>query len=624
MKCLVIAFLFLSACAQLETKKMGRVEVNPQKTKVQRIQIPSNLTAEQMVSQGHRFYKEKEFNKAFDYYITASEQNKDRAKDLEIKLWALRSSIRANRHIETLDLSGQVISNPNELNETQLLEVTNYRIRSFEYLSDYLGALETIETALSQTKLAKDHTAFKIKGQDFIDSKLNEDQLKYVSEKMQILNYKASALFRLADIAIDKKDLDTARKNYSMVNSLAPNSDLGARALDMLSQLDSLRRVEPKNIGVVLPLTGKYNSISQKTLRGIEMGLGLYGANPSPYKLSVIDSEGSPDQARRGVEKMVKEDHVIAVIGSLLSKTANAVAAKTLDLGVPSIALSQKAGITEVGSTVFRNSMTSQMQVRELVRTAMEDLGLKKFAILYPNDQYGVEFTNLFWDEVRARGGLVTAIQTYSDKETDFKEPIQRLVGTYYIEARADEYKMHLQEWAEAQTKKSARNSPPEDLLPPIVDFEAIFIPDNVKAMGQISAMLSFNNVKSIYLLGTNIWNSPQLSKRAGANASQLVFVDSFISSDQRFIQSEFVRDYKSLFNEEPGIFEIQGYDSALMLRHLITAGNSSRESLTKALNTLKDLPGSVGKLTVNEDREIIRPVMALSVSNGNIVPFKK
>ena len=57
------------------------------------------------------------------------------------------------------------------------------------------------------------------------------------------------------------------------------------------------------------------------------MGLGLYGVNPSPYKLSVIDSEGSPDQARRGVEKIVKEDHVIAVIGSLLSKTANAVAA---------------------------------------------------------------------------------------------------------------------------------------------------------------------------------------------------------------------------------------------------------------------------------------------------------
>jgi ABC-type branched-subunit amino acid transport system substrate-binding protein len=73
------------------------------------------------------------------------------------------------------------------------------------------------------------------------------------------------------------------------------------------------------------------------------------------------------------------------------------------------------------------------MQVRYLVKSAIEDLGIKKFAVLFPNDAYGVEFTNIFWDEVLARGGQVTSAQSYSSKETDFHAVIQRLVGTYYV-----------------------------------------------------------------------------------------------------------------------------------------------------------------------------------------------
>lgn len=205
------------------------------------------------------------------------------------------------------------------------------------------------------------------------------------------------------------------------------------------------------------------------------MGLGLHVPG-SGFKLAVMDSEGNPDSARRGVERLVKEDNVIAVVGSLLSKTAPAVAAKSDELGVPSIALSQRAGLTEIGPTVFRNSLTSEMQIRHLVRTAMEDMGMKKFAVLYPNDQYGAEFTNIFWDEVLARGGQITAIQNYSTKETDFRLVIQRLVGTYYGEARQDEFNIRLKELKHSDKKRSVRKDNTETVLPPITDFDGIFI----------------------------------------------------------------------------------------------------------------------------------------------------
>ncbi|MBK7845680.1 MAG: ABC transporter substrate-binding protein [Bdellovibrionales bacterium] len=148
--------------------------------------------------------------------------------------------------------------------------------------------------------------------------------------------------------------------------------------------------------------------------------------------MAVLDSEGNPDIARRSVERLVTEDHVIALIGSLLSKTAVAVASKSDELGVPSIALSSKSGITEIGPTVFE-TLTGEMQVRQLVNVAMNDLGITRFAIMYPNDAYGVEYANLFWDEVLARGGTISGAQTYEPNQTDFSAPIQRLVGTFIL-----------------------------------------------------------------------------------------------------------------------------------------------------------------------------------------------
>jgi ABC-type branched-subunit amino acid transport system substrate-binding protein len=218
----------------------------------------------------------------------------------------------------------------------------------------------------------------------------------------------------------------------------------------------------------------------------------------------------------------------------------------------------------------------------------------------------------------------VTAAQIYSPKETDFRYVVQRLVGTYYVDVRGDEYRLRLKEQKDNPKAKSVRSETPESLLPPIVDFDAVFIPDSAKALGQIAAMLSFNDVKGIKLLGTNIWNVPGLQKRAGNWTKDLLFVDSFVTSDAIFENSAFVRDYKALFNEEPGIFELQGYDSALVLRQLISQGYSSRETLNRALGGMHDIPGALSRLSMGPDHEIERPLVALTLENGQIVPFRK
>jgi branched-chain amino acid transport system substrate-binding protein len=624
---LLIGLLVLLSLVGCTTRKVKEKEqervIKPRPVDAPpKAQIP-NLSPEKLFEAARKAFDLKDFNKSHDYFIASAGVWAGKAREPEALLWANRALVRGGRYHEAIDLTKSLLTS-RRWNETITAELYNHLYRSFESIGDVMNAFVTGNEALSQPALVKDAESFKVKLNELIENKMTFAELSKVTQEERFGEFRTKSLVRLAEISIDEKDFDGARNYLGRAVSLSPSSDSGFKAKDYLNQLESLRKVEPKTVGVVLPMSGRHAAVSQKTLRGIQMGLGLYNNIPTSFKLAVVDSEGNPDMARRGVERLVKEDNVIAVIGSLLSRTAPAVAAKTSELGVPSIALSQKAGITEAGPSVFRNALTSEMQVRTLVKTAMEQMGLKKFAVIYPNDLYGVEFTNLFWDEVLARGGKIVAAQTYSPKETDFRFLVQRLVGTYYIESRSEEYKFRLKEWSDAQKKITSRTTPPEDLLPPIVDFDAVFIPDNVKTMGQISAMLSFNGVKGVKLIGTNLWNTEGTSKRAGHFAKDLLFVDSFLPQDVSVSTSSFIQEYKTIFGEEPGVFELQGYDSALLVRQLISEGNSNRESLATALSQVKNFPGAVGLLSMSAEKEILRPVIALTLdTNGLVVPLK-
>ncbi|KYG66672.1 branched-chain amino acid ABC transporter substrate-binding protein [Bdellovibrio bacteriovorus] len=479
--------------------------------------------------------------------------------------------------------------------------------------------LQGLVTKSVQAPDKQTQETFRMQAVEIVENRLNEEQLEAVANGSDYGFLRGHAMFRLGETSLEHRDSVNAKKYFTGVIEFLPGSDLAVRSQEILNQMDAVRNVQAQTVGVVLPLSGRNAPVGQRALRGLEMGLGLHIPGSS-FKLAVMDSEGNPDSARRGVERLVKEDNVIAVVGSLLSKTAPAVAAKSDELGVPTIALSQRSGLTEIGPTVFRNSLTSGMQVRALVRSAMEDFGMKRFAILYPNDAYGVEFTNIFWDEVLARGGQITAVQTYSNKETDFRLVIQRLTGTYFGEARQDEFNIRLNELKHSDKKRSVRQSNLENVLQPITDFDAIFIPDSVKAMGQISAMLSYNDVRSVKLLGTNLWNTKDVAKRAGNFANSLLFVDSISPAQDR---SRFMMEYKSIYGEDPSLIEIQAYDAGLILRQLVAAGASSREELTRRLTSLNRFPGSLGTLSMNAEREIERPVTTLTVEKGEVTPVK-
>jgi branched-chain amino acid transport system substrate-binding protein len=579
----------------------------------------TDLSDDAHILAGDLSIKRHDYDMAYKYFLGVI--NSQYYSPLES--YAFLKASTSLQKLGRLDESLALVQKGLSVKNIPLADATEFQELKFSLLvqlGDRLDAFQALSFLSKNHSDPNKRMSYRFKVFEFIESTLTPEEIYNVAKQSDDKEYRAHCYYRLGKSFFENREFSKAIDYLEEVSDLNPQSEIADKSLKIIDQIQSRKTVSPKTIGAVLPLSGKHKDVAYKTLRGLQLGLGIFGDNPSDFQLAVIDSEGNPDFARRAVERLITENHVIAIVGSLLSKTAVSVANKANELGVPSIALSQKGGITEVGDYVFRSALTSEMQVAELVRHAMEDKGLKKFAILYPNDNYGVEYTNLFWDHVLARGGKVVGVQTYDPKETDFRSVMARLVGKYYIEDRIDEYKTALNKWYSEQKRISSRTSPPDDLLPPVVDFDAIFIPDNTRAVGQVAPMLTYLDIQKTTLIGTNLWNTPSLVQRGQNLVEGSLFVDGLLSNDASFKNSDFYKEFFNTYGEAPGIFESQAYDAAILLRQIITSGATSRVEVKENLEKLTNFPGSMGNLNTNSRREIIRPLFRLGVVNGEIV----
>lgn len=607
--------------AQAAWQKGDSKKALPRLKKIMDQHPESDLADDAAVLTGDILSEQGQQDDALKYYDRVAKGDVETPLETQASLKAARALVRLQKSKEAIPYLERVAEAKAASPEEQL-EANEIRYELLIQQKQPMEALDSLIILATQHPSPAKKDRYRQVAIDVMESKLSSDEVEKVANSSSYGFLQIPAKYRYALLSAEQRDYDRARRYFSEVASAAPESDLGERSRAIIQQIDARQKVDARTIGVVLPLSGRQSTIGYKALRGIQHGLGLYGKNPTSFRLAIIDSESNPDVARRAIERLVIDDNVVAIVGGLIAKTATAEASKANEFGVPMITLSQKAGITQIGDFVFRNALTSQMQVQRLVEIAMGQYGLSRFAVVYPNDPYGVEFSNLFWDEVRARGGSIQGAQPYDPNETDFNEYAQRLVGKFYVDERED-YQSQLKKWKEKNPTQSARKGGPtaQDILPPVVDFEAVFIPDTADKSLKVIPAFAYNDVSGMKFLGTNTWNTKKLvsEKDQRRIAEGLIFVDSFLATDRAFQNSEFFSSYRTIFNEEPGLTEVQGHDSALMLRQILGGGEDTRIGVAQKLARLKDFPGAIGLLTVTAEREVRRPVIGLTVQDGTI-----
>ena len=408
------------------------------------------------------------------------------------------------------------------------------------------------------------------------------------------------AYYHAGRISKDANQNGLAETYLRQLLSKYPDTSYKEKGEELLKIIQSKSKVEPRTIGVLLPLTGKYAKFGYQALYGIQLAVNLFNQDESDMKitLAVADAGDTQEQGEQGFSKLFYDDHAAVIIGPLLSRGIEALSKRASEMGVPLVSLAQQPGIRD--GYVFQMGLTTKNQVEEVARYAIEKAGMKNFAVLYPSNQVGTDAAFHFWDLVETRGGKIAAFESYEPREVDFRNPVDKALGLFYPDARNAE----LTELAAARTKdnitKRTRLTEKYFVLKPIVDFDAVLILDEAKTASQIMPTFVYRDADSLKFLGTSTWNTSSLVERAPDQAESCTFIDSYFSGSTEPSFVKFVDKFTKTFGYAPASAEAIAYDAGQVVVAAIKEldGVSNRSELKDQLMKLKDFPGASGQLS--------------------------
>jgi ABC-type branched-subunit amino acid transport system substrate-binding protein len=362
------------------------------------------------------------------------------------------------------------------------------------------------------------------------------------------------------------------------------------------------------SIGAILPTKGSYSRFGEEALRGILLATKTFGKDAPMGKGATVFVEAfNPSDKGLGktVDNLLRKGNVEGIIGPLLGRTAPIIAKRAQSRRIPIITLTQKQDIQKTGNYVFRNSISPGRQAAKLAMHATEVMGLKRFAILYPENRYGKELATLFAKEVTQRGGEIISELSYPEKQSDFAKELKKLFGIK-VEERL-EGRRQIREYTTTN------------------EIEALYIPDYYDSIGQIAPYIAYYNIEDLQLLGSNGWNSPRLLKFAGSHVNGAIFVDSFFPGSDRAETKAFVENFKKTYGYTPGTIEAEAYDAAMTLLTSIRKASSpaNRRSVRDTIAKGTGFDGATGVITFDPDGDTNKELFVLTVKGRRIKEVK-
>ena len=460
-----------------------------------------------------------------------------------------------------------------------------------------------------------------------LDEKLNElignsglKTLDQFAEDAAGTLYAPKIYYRIASIYLDQNDTKQAKEAAISLLHSTKDEEWLSRGRELLKRTEAEMAVKQGVLGCLLPLSGPFSIYGEEVLKGIELGLGMRWDQTAQTGLELLirDTKGEPEEALAALENLVIDEKIMAIIGPVSSKAAMAVAKKAQEMGVPIIALTQREGIVEEGEMIFRNFLTPSQEVEGLLDVAMGQMGLKRFGILYPDNAYGRYCMNLFWDRLNDLGGTVTAVESYGVDDTDFADQIKKMVGLYYPRPAS-----LLQKLEDMKTPEDEEESIYPEEPEPIIDFDAIFMPDSFQRVAMIAPQLAFHDVLGVQLLGTSAWQSPKLVEMAKDYIQGALFCSGFVGNSEEPDVQEFVGEYRENFDTDPGILAAYGYDTIRLLKKVLSGEEiRTRKDLVKALLGSQGFEGVSGIITFDSNGEAKKEPILLTISGNKMLGF--
>ncbi len=319
-------------------------------------------------------------------------------------------------------------------NAASQLDKAQYMVGQIYYeKKNFLPALAAFQTVLQKYSKSTYAAQSRRMMEFMLSYSLGLEDLKSYVENYPDSPMNCFALFQLGSREAQSGLQGDAIEHLNRFTGDCPQSpSLGAAQL-LLQSLQSQQQGKTWKIGVLAPKTGRYKGFGDSVLNGVALAMeeaNQAGGSRKPMSVVAQDTGGDPIQAVKAFQDLTKDNTLDAIIGPVVPSEIAAVAPLANQQRVALISPSvSRDGLSSLGPYLFSDSMTNEMQGRAMAKYAVEKLGLKRFAILAPDDSYGSTLSQAFQKTVESMGATVMGSETYPTNSADFRKQLLDLGG---------------------------------------------------------------------------------------------------------------------------------------------------------------------------------------------------
>jgi len=309
-------------------------------------------------------------------------------------------------------------------------------------------------------------------------------------------------------------------------------------------------------IGVITPLTGEAGAWGNWVKNSIELA-----SENSNLKMIYEDSMCDPKTGVNAYKKLTDVDKVDLITGFVCSSVAMAVSPLAEQDGITMITTgASTTDLKDAGEHIFNMWPLNDAQAI-FVADYLISQGIRKAAILYVNNDFGLTMKQSFEQEFKEKGGQIVSVETVEQKATDLRtqltkikqaEPEYVFLATYYENAG----------FALKQSKE---------------------LNYNLKFIGSID---TYN----------------QQTKEIAGDAIEGYQYSNPKNSDKTAYQA-FVKDYEERFGEKPDLPGEAAYDTINLIKKALEENSDIETYFLR----VKDYLGASGKLEIDEKGNVVK-----------------
>jgi branched-chain amino acid transport system substrate-binding protein len=338
-------------------------------------------------------------------------------------------------------------------------------------------------------------------------------------------------------------------------------------------------------IGEYASLTGSEATFGISSDNGLKLAVDEVnssgGVLGKKIKLITYDDQGKPSEAATVVQKLINKDRVVAIVGEVASSRSKAGAQICQSSKIPMVSpASTNPEVTAIGDYIFRVCFIDPFQAEVMSKFAIQSLKIKRVAVLQDvKNAYSTGLAEFFVKKFKEMGGDIVEVQSYQSGDKDFKAQL---------------------------TAIKSRNP------------EGVFIPGYYTDVGLIAIQAREIGITQP-LFGSDGWESEKLTEGKAADALEGCFFSTHVSTEDPSPNVQnFIAKYKAKYNMMPDAMSFLAYDAGMIMFDAIKrAGSTENDKIRDALASTKDFDGVTGKISMNDQRNAVKPAVILEIKNG-------